>query len=296
MALGAKMLVHVDSVAWHRRSWGEPPTGSLLHLSEVAYPNQVLREQVTQPSATELRDFLERHIRSGSCLVQVFAQAEVAYQGRAASTAEVGTYLMMLKQDGSLQIHHPKGVKPMNWQPRTDEIRVSVEGETCVLLASRRSPVELVQVIFLEVELAQAIEVKEVPGFYLKGSEAQMQEALARNPDLIESGLTLLDRELLVESGGIDLYARDQAGRFVVVELKRGKATQNAVSQLARYVRSVEGVVGEGSVRGILAAPEITKPALLELRGRGLEFRVVSALPLMAETASAAVSQPGLFD
>lgn len=228
-------------------------------------------------------------------MVQVFAQAEVAYQGRAASTADIGMYMVLLKQDGSLQIHHPKGVKPMNWQPRTDEITMTTQGDTCVLTASRRAPTELVQVIFLEVELAQAIEMPEVKGFVLKGSEAQMQEALAQHPELIEAGLTLLDRELLVESGGIDLYAKDKHGQFVVVELKRGKATQNAVSQLARYVRSVETMVGQGQVRGILAAPEITRPALAELQGRGLEFREVSSLPLVQD-ARPPERQPGLFD
>nr|WP_245557977.1 endonuclease NucS domain-containing protein [Deinococcus apachensis] len=35
---------------------------------------------------------------------------------------------------------------------------------------------------------------------------------LARQPELIEPGLKVLDRELLVESGGIDLYAQDAQG------------------------------------------------------------------------------------
>ncbi|WP_342744581.1 endonuclease NucS domain-containing protein [Deinococcus hopiensis] len=48
----------------------------------------------------------------------------------------------------------------------------------------------------------------------LAGSEADLQEALARNPDLIEPGLRILNRELLVDSGGIDLYAQDQQGQF----------------------------------------------------------------------------------
>lgn len=227
-------------------------------------------------------------------MIQVFALAEVAYQGRAASTAEVGTYLVLLKQDGSLQIHHPKGIKPMNWQPKTDEVRAVLEGDTCVLLASRRSPLELVQVIFLEVELVQAVEMQPVTGFFLTGSEAQMQEALARHPELIEPNLTLLDRELLVDSGGIDLYAKDAQGQYVVVELKRGKATQNAVSQLERYVRSAQSQVGpERKVRGILAAPAITTPALLELERRGFEFREISALPTVVTEPA---RQPSLFD
>nr|WP_019588514.1 endonuclease NucS domain-containing protein [Deinococcus apachensis] len=63
----------------------------------------------------------------------------------------------------------------------------------------------------------------------------------------------------------------------MVVELKRGKATQDAVSQLARYVQSVQRIVGIEVVRGILAAPAITGPARLQLEGRGFEFREVQA-------------------
>lgn len=165
----------------------------------------------------------------------------------------------------------------MNWQPRTDEITALVEDEHAVLLASRRSPTELVCVVFLDPHLAQALELTEEAGFVLSGSEAQMQDMLARQPELIEPGLKVLDRELLVESGGIDLYAQDAQGRYVVVELKRGKATQDAVSQLGRYVQAVQRTVGSGVIRGILAAPAITGPARPQLEGRGFEFREVQA-------------------
>lgn len=252
----------------------------------------MIREQLLSPSAADLVAFLLRHTRTRDCLVQVAGLAEVTYQGRAASTADVGSYLVPLKRDGSLQIHAPKGVKPMNWQPRTDEITARVEEGQGVLIASRRSPVEQVRVVFLDAQVAQALELSEEAGFVLSGSEAQMQEALARHPDLIEPGLRVLSRELLVESGGIDLYAQDAHGRFVVVELKRGRATQDAVSQLARYVTSVQRTVGSAAVRGILAAPSITAPARSQLEGRGFEFREVQALP----DAVTPTVQPGLFD
>lgn len=251
----------------------------------------MIREQLLSPTPVDLRAFLMRALRTRDCLVQVGGVAEVSYHGRAASTAEVGSYLVMIKRDGSVQIHAPRGVKPMNWQPKTDEITAILEEEQCVLLASRRSPPELVRVTFLDVQVAQALELNEEAGFLLTGSEAQMQETLAAHPELIEPGLRVLNRELLVESGGIDLYAQDAQGRFVVVELKRGRATQDAVSQLGRYVASVQRVVGLGVVRGILAAPSITGPARRELEGRGLEFVEVGALPLVEKTTT----QPSLF-
>ena len=88
-------------------------------------------------------------------------QAEVTYQGRAASTAEAGAYLLMLKADWFLQIHHPKDVKPMNWQPKTDSVTATVEDGSCVLTASRRNPAETVRVVMLDIHLAQALEIKD---------------------------------------------------------------------------------------------------------------------------------------
>ncbi|WP_407572729.1 hypothetical protein [Deinococcus altitudinis] len=106
----------------------------------------MIREQLLNPAPAKLAEFLNRHTQARECLVQVAGQMEVTYQGRAASTAEAGAYLLIFKRDGSLQIHHPKGVKPMNWQPKTDSVSASVEDGICVLTASRRSPAETVRV------------------------------------------------------------------------------------------------------------------------------------------------------
>lgn len=251
----------------------------------------MIRSQLLTPDPGSLTTFLNTHTRTRDVLLQIAGLAEVTYHGRAASTAEVGAYLVMIKRDGSLQIHAPTGIKPMNWQPRTDELSARVEHGHCVLHASRRSPEELVRVTFLHPHLALALELHEEASFTLSGSEKQMQDALARHPELIEPGLTVLDRELLIDSGGIDLYAKDTQGQYVVVELKRGRATQDAVSQLGRYVATVQKS-GIGTVRGILAAPSITAPALKELRARGLEFREIGAWP----DAPAPVALPSLFD
>jgi len=252
----------------------------------------VIREQLLSPNAADLASFLNRHARACECLVQVAGQAEVTYQGRAASTAEAGAYLLMLKADGSLQIHHPKGVKPMNWQPKTDSVSAKVEDGFCILTASRKSPGETVRVVMLDIQLAQALEIKEEVGFLLARSEAQLQATLARQPELIEPGLRVLDRELLSSAGDMDLYAQDSEGRYVVVELKRAKATQEAVHQLSRYVDAVRAFVpGTATVRGVLAAPSISRPAALTLERLSLEFKEIHALP----SAQEAAAQPQLF-
>jgi hypothetical protein len=140
------------------------------------------------------------------------AECEVVYHGRAASVADAGDYVVMLKPDGSLQVHGYRGVKPVNWQPQTDDVWIGLDEGQPVLVAERRSPEELVRIVFLETALAQALELREGSGFVLMGSEAEMQRALARQPELIEPGLTVLDHELPTDVGGIDLFARDADG------------------------------------------------------------------------------------
>jgi RecB family endonuclease NucS len=249
----------------------------------------LLRDLLVSPEPADLLAFLRRHLGSGDRLVQIAGECEVYYHGRAASVADAGDYLVILKGDGSLQVQGATGIKPINWQPVSDEVVLDLEDGRAVLTSTRFTPAELVRIVFLEPALAQALALREGSGFVLLGSEAQMQRALADDPELIEPGLQLLEIELPTEVGGIDLFARDAEGRLVVVELKRGKATQEAVHQLGRYVDSVRALADD-PVRGILAAPAITAPALTQLQRLGFEFREITALPIEEEQ-----QQPSLF-
>ena len=225
-------------------------------------------------------------------MLQVLAACEIMYSGRAASIAEAGEFLTIIKPDGSLQIHAAKGVKPVNWQPKTNDIFVMQEDEQLILTAERYSPQEMVRIRFLDVSVAQAFDIQEEHSFVLMGSEADMQKALRANPETIEAGLTILDEELPTGVGDIDLYAQDAEGKLVVMELKRNKATQEAVHQLARYVQKVYQQTAKRDIRGILVAPDITGPAMKELNFLGLEFSQLTILPELASE----VTQPGLFE
>jgi endonuclease len=185
----------------------------------------VLRDQRLSPSPDELVAFLDEHLGGGEMLVQVFAECEVTYVGRAASVADAGDFVVMVKADGSLQVHGYRGVKPVNWQPQADYVRAALDDGQATLTVERERPEELVRIVFLETALAQALHLREGSGFVLMGSESEMQRALARAPEVIEPGLTVLDVELPTDVGGIDLFARDAAGGLLVVELKRAKAT-----------------------------------------------------------------------
>lgn len=88
--------------------------------------------------------------------------------------------------------------------------------------------------------------------------ERDLHSYFAARIDRIEEGLVLLAGgvEYQTEAGRIDLLAKDSEARTVVIELKAGKAKDNALGQLLGYM----GCIGANSeardrgIRGILVA------------------------------------------
>ncbi len=95
------------------------------------------------------------------------------------------------------------------------------------------------------------------------GLERDMQAALRLRIDQLETGLTILDdgAERSVDSGFIDITARDQSGTTVVIELKTGVAGQRAVAQILSYMGDVMVEQNGANVRGILVASDFDSRA-----------------------------------
>ncbi len=98
-----------------------------------------------EPPAEELIAFLREQLAEPGRWLQVGGEMEVVYHGRAASTADAGDYLLLLKPDGSLQVHAARGIKPLNWQPRVDDLALELDAGRAVLAATRASPLEIVR-------------------------------------------------------------------------------------------------------------------------------------------------------
>lgn len=95
------------------------------------------------------------------------------------------------------------------------------------------------------------------------GLERDMQAALRSRIEQLEIGLTIIDEgaERSVESGFIDITARDQSGAIVVIELKTGIAGQRAVAQILSYMGDISVEQDGASVRGILVASDFDSRA-----------------------------------
>ena len=77
-----------------------------------------------------------------------------------------------------------------------------------------------------------------------------------------------------LNQGFVDVYGVDKDGNFVVVEIKRKTASNEAVLQLARYVEAIRSKVNR-KVRGILVAPNIAKGVQRLLATLNLDFKAL---------------------
>ena len=66
-------------------------------------------------------------------------------------------------------------------------------------------------------------------------TERMLEDALAKHPEMLLGGLTLVGRQIATQVGPMDLLGIDEEGRLVVFELKRGSVTREAVAQLLDY-------------------------------------------------------------
>lgn len=208
------------------------------------------------------------------CLI-VVGHCRVEYEGRARSVLEHGERIVMVKEDGAILVHRPSGYEPVNWQPAGCYFRTKLSGEELVLNAIRRSPHESLRIFFEKIFILCNLRMVDIGSFDLHVSEQEMQEAILAKPEILEEGFKPIDYEKRIEPGFLDIFGLDGKGRLVVVEIKRVRAGKDAVLQLAKYMQDVKGSANR-EVRGVLAAPRITKGVQKLLASLNLEYKMVS--------------------
>ncbi len=196
----------------------------------------------------------------------------VNYKGRASSKLEPGERITLIKEDGSVLIHRPSGYEAVNWQPPGCIFHSNVKDNVLQIRAVRRKPVESLHIFFDQIFLVSAMKLRDSGLFSLYASEEDMQKVVLLKPSLIEEGFKPISFEKKVEPGFVDVYGVDEKGRLVVIEIKRKAAGRDAVLQLSRYVKAVQGIANR-EVRGMLAAPRIAKGTQRLLETLGLYFK-----------------------
>jgi RecB family endonuclease NucS len=257
-----------------------------------------MNELEKNPDLDEARDILEEYLRR-DFTVQVNGLCTVNYQGRAKSKLDRGERLVIKKQDSAILVHGPENYQPKNWQPEVDSYSVEIEeleegSEILMLEAKRTNPEEVVEVQFEEIDFLTVDKLVDKSELKIRGHEVDIHESIEDDPELVEEGLKVVEREKETPAGFIDVFAREEDENFVVIEVKRNP-DYNTVLQLQRYVEEIEEEFS-GDIRGILVAPKITGKVLDYLEERGLEFVEVDMEDVIASYESIDDSQKGLED
>ncbi|MBI4392871.1 MAG: endonuclease NucS [Euryarchaeota archaeon] len=218
--------------------------------------------------------------------VQVVGRCRIDYEGRANSTLELGERLAFFKPDGTLIVHTGSGLKPVNWQPPGASFQADVEESSLVVTSTRTRPKELVRLRFESVDLIASFRLRDASDLEITGTEDDLQEYLARNPDAVEPGFRMIRREKRSARGPMDIYAEDSRGRRVIVEVKRGAAGLKEVEQLRRYVER-ERAARSVDVRGILVAASVSPKARRFLEDLKLEWKELAWRDLLGKRGSA---------
>jgi len=208
-------------------------------------------------------------------LIVLVANCSVNYSGRTGSQLGEGDRLIILKKDGCALVHRGKDYQPVNWQPSGCVIRASIDNESLVIRAVRPSPLESLTITVKEVQFLAALHLEDEAEFQLHASEEDMQKAILLEPDIVESGLKIVDFEKKVPPGFVDVYGVDPDGNTVVIEIKKDPAGHPAVKQLSEYLKYVHASPGR-KLRPFLVAPSLAKGVQPVLAKKGIEYRQLS--------------------
>lgn len=234
---------------------------------------QLVRDPDAATALTFLREELTALREEKGRMVQLVADCQIQYQGRARSMLHRGERLLILKPDGTFLVHTASKAKPVNWQPPGATFHAEVEDGQLVLTAYRPKPEEIVKVVFHDILVCMAVPLRDAEELALVGSEDDLQELLFRHPELVETGFVPRRRERDSKRGYYDLDGDDVTGRRIVVEVKRGTAGVKEAQQLWRYVEPLRGQNPDSGVRGILIAPRVASKARAMLLDHGLEWK-----------------------
>jgi hypothetical protein len=69
--------------------------------------------------------------------------------------------------------------------------------------------------------------------------EQNLEDWIAHDPTLAVEGLRVVGRQVGLESGRLDLLGIDPQGRWVVVEVKRGRLYRDTVAQALDYAAAI---------------------------------------------------------
>jgi RecB family endonuclease NucS len=195
----------------------------------------------------------------------VIARCSVDYVGRLTAHLPQALRLILVKADGSVQVHSDGGsYKPLNWM--SPPCRVTEEPGRWSVTGKGG---ETLTITISEVISDTSADLGTEPGLVKDGVEAHLQELLAAQLGLLGDGWRLVRREYPTPIGPVDIMCRDAAGHSVAIEIKR-RGEIDGVEQLTRYLDLLNRDPLLAPVHGVFAAQEIKPQARVLATDRGI--------------------------
>lgn len=226
------------------------------------------------PSPADSKLFIQEALEKSKAIL-VIGSCEVHYKGRASSTLGKGERIIIITRDKALLIHRSWGYRAVNWQPPGCKFNIQQpEGMNLQITAVRMKPLESVKISLSSIYVICTMDLLDDSEICLYASELDMKKAILYKPDLIEDGLVPIASEKEITTGFVDILGRDRDGNDTVIEIKRARATKDAVLQLARYIEVFRKE--RPKTRGILVAESLAKGAQKTISSLHLEFKKLS--------------------
>lgn len=158
---------------------------------------------------------------------------------------------------------------------QTGELRIGLRPEAETHGFARRRPLRV-----------PVVEPSVIEPVHAKMYEENLESLIAERVEEIEAGLTLVQRQYETPIGRIDLLCQDPKGNFVVVELKRFRAsTDSVIDQVTRYMGWVQEHLAKrrGTVRACIVVGKVD---------RNLEYSVRAIPNLWVKCFRVSLSDP----
>lgn len=205
--------------------------------------------------STEIEELDKLNNYIGKSMLLILGNCSAIFDGRIKSTLTDADRILIIKKDLTILLHADKGVKPVQWQlPNKGKIKFIVEDDFLMMETYRPKTDENFIINFNSIYSVQVYETFDYSESSIIGDEKDLNLYLFQNPEKIESGLKMIDREKETDVGFVDLLAEDEKDNLVVIELKKQVATLADTQQLKRYLDFFK-INSNRPVRAILVAP-----------------------------------------
>lgn len=185
------------------------------------------------------------------------------YRGRAYGDLPHGRYLIIIKPDKSISLHNAASKDCVNWQNSGSEIEYTENKITAT------NKTETLTLYITKIIWAKTIQEWTTYKPKMKKTEEHLTEKIIENiEELIGEEIIRTEREYKTDYGPVDLAAFAKSGTLHIIEVKRGKASVNASSQLKKYMSAIK----EENKKGWLMSPEVSKGALKHLADHGYSW------------------------